>query len=225
MKKFFVTVFAAISCCTLSGCGLGTTGATVAQPTEATTGQDILGSVLGNALSGVTGNTGSLIGNIVSTFAGGITTNKSTIVGKWTYVQPCIQFESENLLAKAGGSLVATRAEAKLADLYNKIGIKPGALTFVFNNDNTCQYAVGSRVMQGKYVFDSATKTMTITTQTGMQIKAFVSVTGNNMGLTFDVSKLLQLVSGISAKSSSLGSLTSIIGNFSGMKAGFTFSK
>jgi hypothetical protein len=45
------------------------------------------------------------------------------------------------------------------------------------------------------------------------------------MGLTFDASKLLTLISSASTVSSSLSSISSIASNYSGMKLGFEFSK
>ena len=165
------------------------------------------------------------IGNIISVFAGGIMTNQQTLLGSWTYTKPCVQFESENLLAKAGGAVAAAKVEDKLATLFQMGGIKPGNMTFTFQNDNTLQYTIGGRTATGKYVFDAKTRTITITTQAGMNIKAYVSVSLNSLGLTFEASKLLTLVNGTMANMSSLSTLSTVAGSFSGMKVGFQFSK
>lgn len=229
MKKSFFLV-PAIACCLLASCGLGTGGNVTAQNNVPTTPQTTTSNgagVLGGLLSGVTGNNGgsSVIGNIISTFASGLLTNQATLVGTWNYSKPCVQFESENLLAKAGGSVVANKVEGQLESLYKMAGIKPGACTFVFNSDNTCLYTINGKTMRATYTFDSQRKTITITTALGLKVTAYVSVAIGQLGLTFDASKLLTLVTAASGKISALNTLTSLASNFNGMKIGFEFSK
>lgn len=210
----------------LVACGPGTTGVSYnpqarnqqTNSNATTSGSDMLGAAV-NKMAG--GN--SILSDIISTFGAGLTTNKSTIVGTWKYTKPCVQFESESLLAKAGGSMAASKVEEKLEAIYQIAGIKPGACTFVFNNDNTMQYTMGGRTSQGKYSFDSKSKTITITTNGGMQVVAYVSVAGSNMGLTFDATKLLSLAGSASTMMNS--SVSAILGNYKGMKIGFEFSK
>ena len=147
MKKTFISLAAALSCAVLTSCGgLGTMGAA----NGSSLGSDLLTSLATSALTGNTGAnaTGSLLGNIISTFASGISTNQNTIIGTWSYTQPCVQFESESLLAKAGGTLVANKVETTLATYYQKVGIKPGAFQMAFGQDGTLQYAIGSRPEQ-----------------------------------------------------------------------------
>lgn len=227
MKKSILSTATIIGCAMLTSCGLGTAGIaynpqanSVSKPTASTqtTGADMLGTVLNQAASG-----SSILSNIISTFAPGITTNKNTIVGTWNYSKPCVQFESESFLAQAGGSVAATKTEEKLASIYQFAGIKPGACTFVFGTDDTVQYTIGGNTHTGKYSFDTANKTVTITTQAGLQVTSFVSIAGNNMGLTFDVSKLLALAG--SASTMLNGTLATVIGNYKGMKLGFEFTK
>lgn len=215
MKKTFLSLAVALTgCFALSGCGtLGTPGA----------GQ---GATIGGNQSIMNGsNTMSVIGNLISTFAGGILTNQSSIVGTWTYSKPCVQFESQNLLTQAGGSVAASNMEGRLNGIYSALGIKPGSTKFTFNKNGNMSYTIGGRTMTGTYTFNSANKTITITTKTGMQITAYVSVAINQLGLTFDTTKLLQLVGGASSLSSSLSTISSLASSFNGMKMGFTFTK
>ncbi|MCQ2220350.1 MAG: DUF4923 family protein [Prevotella sp.] len=213
MKKFYSLIVAAVVCVSLSSCGgaLGTLGTT---------------SPYNSAFSGDnTSNTSGLIGNLISTFAGGILTNQATLVGTWNYAKPCVQFESQNLLAQAGGTMAATTIENKLATYYQKIGLTPGKAQFVFGQNGQLQYTIGGRTMTGKYAFDANKRTVTITTQAGMNVTAYVSISLNQMALTFDASKMLSLVNSASAAASTLSNLTALTGSFSGMKLGFTFSK
>ncbi|MCF0245054.1 MAG: DUF4923 family protein, partial [Bacteroidaceae bacterium] len=56
---------------------------------------------------------------------------------------------------------------------------------------------------------------------------SYISVSGNQMTMTFDASKILSLIQGVGASSSNstISSISSIINSYSGMKAGFTFTK
>lgn len=220
MKKIIISLAAIIGCAMLNSCGLGATGASQPAQTQ-TSSSPTGGDILSSAVNQVAGN--SAIGNIISIFAPGITTSKSTIVGTWKYTKPCVQFDSENLLAKAGGSVAATKVESKLESIYQIAGIKPGACTFTFNNDNTMQYVIGGKTLKGTYSFNSSNKTITIKTQAGAQITAYVSVSGSKMGLTFDSSKLLTIAGGAASLMNS--SISAIIGSYNGMKLGFEFNK
>lgn len=210
MKKAIIALSTVIACCTLSSCGMpGMAGA----QTPAQTG------------TANTEGTSGAIGNIISIFTGGIMTNQSALIGKWAYSKPAVQFESSSLLAKAGGAVAAAKVESQLDGYYRKVGITPGNMVFNFANDNTVQYNIGSRSMTGKYQFDANNKTVTITTQSGATVKAYVSISVGQMALTFDASKLLTLVNSAAAASSQLSGISSIASSFSGMKVGFTFAK
>lgn len=225
MRKVFLSIAAIIGCGLLTSCGMGTTGTTTNTPQQ--TNQPTGGEILGAVANKVLGNAGqgSVLGEIISTFGGGILTSQSSLIGTWNYSQPCVQFESESLLAKAGGSIISQKVEAKLNEYYQKVGIKQGACKFVFAKDNTLQYTIGSKTLKGKYSFDSTKKIVTITTQSGANVSAYVSITGNNMGLTFDASKLLTLLNSAASATSQLSGLSSVASNYTGMKLGFEFTR
>ena len=87
------------------------------------------------------------------------------------------------------------------------------------------KYTFGGRTYQGTYKFDSKKRQVSITSALGTTVTAYVSITGNHMGLTFDASKLLTLLQSASAASSHLGTISAISSSYSGMKAGFQFKK
>lgn len=66
-------------------------------------------------------------------------TGKSTasMEGTWVYTGSAIEFESDNLLQKAGGSVAANAAENKLNEQLAKVGITAGQMSFTFNADST----------------------------------------------------------------------------------------
>lgn len=211
MKKTFISC-AILGCALLSSCGFGTTapmGSQASQPTAAN--PDVLGNILGD---------------IIGTVTGGML-SQTSIQGTWTYTAPCVQFESENLLAKAGGAVIASKVESNLNNYYQKVGIKPGACKFVFGADNKLNMVIGSKTYAGTYTFDQKSKTITMTGQFGNNLTAYVSQNGSLLGLTFDASKLLTLLTAYTANSAStqLSTIGTIAQNYSGMKVGFKFAK
>ena len=104
MKKVTYSIAVALCCGLLTSCGFGTTGTATTDNSSSSVGAgDILGAILTNSAGGSTttaSNTGNVLSDIISVFAGDILTNKNTLVGTWNYQKPCVQFESENLLAK-----------------------------------------------------------------------------------------------------------------------------
>lgn len=188
------------------------------------TKKEVVGSVLNSVVSNTSGNN-SLLTNLIAAVAGDVTTTATSIVGTWKYNTPSVQFESENYLTQAGGATIAEKMENKLGSLYKLVGIRPGTLTFNFDNQGNVTYSVGSLSRTGTYTFDSATKTLTITTQAGASIKSYVTVSGNQMYLTFDGNKLFTLMKTLGSRFNALSSITTIANSYSGMKVGFCFNK
>ena len=75
----------------------------------------------------------------ISKVVNAITGNTASIdmTGTWSYQGSAVEFESDNLLMKAGGAAAATMAESKLNEQLSKIGIKEGQMSFTFNADST----------------------------------------------------------------------------------------
>ena len=110
-----------------------------------TSGSDALGAVLNGAVTSTTSNTkgsnvGNVLGNIISSVTGSATTTQANLVGTWSYNEPAVQFESKNLLTKAGGAAAATKVENKLASFYNMMGIRTGRVSFTFDKDGGVVY-------------------------------------------------------------------------------------
>ena len=66
----------------------------------------------------------------ISKVVNAITGTPETIdmTGTWTYSGSAVEFESDNLLMKAGGAAAATMAENKLNEQLSKVGIKEGQI-------------------------------------------------------------------------------------------------
>ncbi|MDO4497831.1 MAG: DUF4923 family protein [Bacteroidales bacterium] len=229
MKKIFIAtamIMAMMSAQTLSAQTQGTE-----QKTET---KSILGNLLNGALSGATEAvnnssigqaTNGLLGNLISSVTGSVTTTEATIQGNWSYSRPSVQFESENLLKNAGGTAIATKAEDKIASIYKLVGIKEGTLTFNFEKDGKLTYSMGRITRNGTWTFNDEDKSVTITTARGASYKAYATVSGNQMALTFDANKLYELMQTIGSKFKSLKSITTLMSQYSGAKVGFTLEK
>jgi hypothetical protein len=203
----------------------------VATVWQATPAKAQWSSILNSVVSAATENsstsseTSSLLSNLIASVTGSVTTTQENLIGTWSYTTPAVQFESENALTQAGGTAIASKVETKLEKYYKLVGIKAGKLKFVFDKDGNVTYSVGSNSRQGTYTFDSTNKMVNITTSTGYTVAAYVTISGSDMTLTFDASKMLTLFQTLSSKMSALSTVSTIASMYNGMKIGFDFKK
>ena len=152
-------------------------------------------------------------------------TGKSTasMEGTWIYTGSAIEFESDNLLQKAGGSVAAGAAESKLA----KVGIKEGQMSFTFNADSTFTAKVGAKSIKGTYSYDTSTQHANLKFMKLIPLSAKVNCTSANMDLLFNSDKLLKLITLISSKSNNttLKTIGSLANSYDGMMLGFALKK
>ena len=149
------------------------------------------------------------------------------MTGTWTYSGSAIEFESDNLLQKAGGAAAAAVAEKKLDEQLAKVGIKDGQVSFTFNADSTFTSTVGKRTMTGTYSYDATDKVVHLRYFRLLNMNAKVNCTSTNMDLLFNSDKLLKLIAFISSKSSSttLKTISSLADSYDGMMLGFALKK
>lgn len=149
------------------------------------------------------------------------------MTGTWTYSGSAIEFESDNLLQKAGGAAAAAVAEKKLDEQLAKVGIKDGQVSFTFNADSTFTSTVGKRTMTGTYSYDATDKVVHLIYFKLLNMNAKVNCTSTNMDLLFNSDKLLKLIAFISSKSSSttLKTISSLADSYDGMMLGFALKK
>lgn len=220
MKKNIFSAVILAATLSIAACGpMGTTTGTASTPATNTAGTDLAtagASILGNLL-------GSLLSN---------TLTEQSFVGTWTYQAPQVRFESENLLAQAGGAVVASSIEQKLDGYLGKVGISKGVTTFTFKEDKTFLIATNGRnVASGTYTYDSSSKVLNLAGTLGlMNQNCIVGMDGTNLCLLYDADKLLTVMNTVGAAlgktNSTLSSITSIFGqNYNGMKVGFSLSK
>ena len=183
-------------------------------------------------MCGVSANAGaqdlkSKLSGVAKAVVGNKATTASSIIGTWTYSGPECQFESENLLAKAGGEMAAKEVEEKMIAVYNKVGMNN--IRYTFNEDGTYSYQMKKRTVTGSYVFDDAAKTITMTGKLGLKTVAYVTVTGNDMSMVFKADKLMSILKTITGAASKVNSTAATINSvaeaYDGLMLGFELKK
>lgn len=169
----------------------------------------------------------SILSGVAKAVIGDKATTANSIIGTWTYVQPKCQFESENMLAKAGGAVAAKEVEEKMQAVFEKIGMN--GCQYTFNDDGTYSYTIKKRTIKGTYTFDNTEKTVTMKGKLGIKTVAHITVTGNSMSMVFNADKLmsvLKTITGATAKINSTAStINSVAGAYDGMMLGFELKK
>lgn len=212
-KKKIIMVAAATTL--LTACGtLGQTGSA-----GSTTGS-VLGSVLTDVLQGGT------ISNVITSVIGAQKVSAADLVGSWSYSGPGCAFTSEQLLAKAGGEVVAAQVKSKALPYYQKIGISSQNTTITFNQDGTYSASFRGTPMSGKWVYDESASKVTLQGLL-LNINCYAKRNANGIGLLFEAKKLLTLLQTAAAMSgnSSIQTVGEISKSYDGMRLGFDFSK
>lgn len=169
----------------------------------------------------------SVLSGVVKNVVGDKTTTASSIIGTWTYAGPECQFESDNLLAKAGGEVAAKEVEEKIQKVYEKVGMD--GCQYTFNEDGSYSCTVKGKTSSGTYTFDSDAKTVTMKSKLGIKTMAYVTVTGDSMSLVFKADKLMSVLKTITSAASSVNStastISSIADSYDGLRLGFELKK
>ena len=220
----------------------GTTGATSSATSATTTANNAaatntgstIANVLGGLLGAATGNTsgstssaGSIISGLLNNVIGSGTFSKADLCAHtWKYSKPGCAFTSENLLAKAGGEIAASKVEEKLSTYYNKFGFNSSNTQFTFTTDGNFSAQIDGKPWQGTYTFDEKTHAIHLK---GLLLSAsgYATKTTNGISLLFDQKKLLNLIKMLSTfkGSSTLSAVGSIANSYDGLRVGFEMTK
>ena len=203
---------------------------TSATVNSAATVAGVLGAILGGSNAGngsnSSSNAGSIINGILNNVIGSGTFKQADLCHTWKYSKPGCAFTSENLLAKAGGEIAASKVENKLEGYYKKFGFSSSNTYFTFNTDGTFSAKIDGKSWNGSYTFDEKTHAIQLK---GLLLSAsgYATKTTNGISLLFDHKKLLNLIKALSAfkGSSTLSAVGSIANNYDGMRVGFEMTK
>lgn len=211
MKKMMMAAVAALM---LQSCGMTNPGVNGGSQMGGTTTNNSGSSIGSNALGG-----------LLDLVVGSVKLSQADIIGTWSYVEPACAFTSENLLAKAGGSVAAKTVNEKLLPVYKSLHISSGNTQLTFNENGQFTGKIGGFPMSGTYTFDATNglvKMKSLTTFT-----AHLTRSTHGMNFTFESKKILTLLQTVSALSgnTSLSTIGDISKQFSGVRLGFAMKK
>lgn len=211
MKKMMMAAVAALM---LQGCGMTNPGVNGGSQMGGTTTNNSGSSIGSNALGG-----------LLDLVVGSVKLSQTDIIGTWSYVEPACAFTSENLLAKAGGSVAAKTVNEKLLPVYKSLHISSGNTQLTFNENGQFTGKIGGFPMSGTYTFDAANglvKMKSLTTFT-----AHLTRSTQGMNFTFESKKILTLLQTVSALSgnTTLSTIGDISKQFNGVRLGFAMKK
>ena len=154
----------------------------------------------------------------------------NALYNTWSYNQPGIKLSSStNALSDITASAATSTLQAKMATYYEKVGIKAGACSFVFNQDGTFTSTFGQKSSGGTFTFNAETNQITLKYDNGLlalgAINAYAYINGSNLQLLFPMDKLLTLLTSLGSASNQLSTITSLLDNYDSVKIGFEFSK
>ncbi len=154
---------------------------------------------------------------------------EKALVGTWNYTQPGVRFEGEDLLAGATGTALESTVAKRLETAYRYAGICAGSCVFTFNEDETFCATVGKHQLSGTYAFDASTHLVTLRFAKGKinlgTVEGHAYLDGRALQLVFPVTKLVNMVSTLGSKISSLSTVTALLEKYKDVYIGFAFQK
>ena len=183
-----------------------------------------LGSIV-EKISGGDSTIGNVLGNIVATDK----VELSQLVGTWNYSSPAVGFQSDDILKKVGGSAASAKLENDLKTYYSKVGFDKVQLTVA--EDATFAMKTKYATLKGEiekgedgiFVFNfKAFGKIKLGS-----LKAYTTLSGSTLSLTFDIKKLVELAKKVSKYTnvSTIQSLISLVDSYEGITAGFKLKK
>lgn len=190
----------------------------------------VLGGLLGGGTTTGSSSTGSsIINGILNNVIGSATFSQADLCAHtWKYSKPGCAFTSENLLAKAGGEIAASKIEEDLSKYYSKFGFSKSNTYFTFKTDGTFAAKIDGKSWNGTYTFDEKTHAIQLK---GLLLSAsgFATRTTNGISLLFEQKKLLTLIKTLSklnlTGSTTMSAVSSIVDNYDGVHIGFEMTK
>lgn len=179
--------------------------------------ENILKSVAGEAAANVVGN-----------LLGISKVSEKSLVGTWSYNQPCVAFESENVLTTVGSSMVSTKVEKTMQNGLTKVGFTSGKVVMTLKEDKTGIIKYNGKAVDVNWAVDGTNLKLTFPLlNKGVSMNAKLS--GSELQVAMKSDKLLTLLNAITEKAgtvnSSLGTLNTLTKNVNGMYMGLKFTK
>lgn len=169
---------------------------------------------------------GGTVGNIFTSVIGLDKVSEKGLIGTWKYNGPGVAFTSENLLAKAGGEVAATKIEQELTPYFQQAGISAQNTSVVFNEDKTFRATIAGKSFSGTWSFDEAQAKVTLQGLL-LSVNCYAKREYGGIALLFESKRLLQVLQVLATLSGNqtaqkVGDLSK---NYDGIRLGFDMKK
>lgn len=194
--------------------------------------KDLLNSLGGKSSDDGNSSSGGVLdalGGIVSNVTANNKFSVDDLVGTWNYTAPAVSFESDNALKKVGGAAAATAVEAKLEPYYTKLGLTATVLEVA--TDHTFVLKLGKIQLKGSVEKDEENNLVFSFSAFGKislgKMKAHATKSGSTLNLTFDATKLVQILTKVSSAVNvqTLTTLSQLLSSYEGIYMGFKLRK
>lgn len=169
---------------------------------------------------------------VVTAITGGSSVTSANLVGTWSYTNPAVELDGDNVLTNVAGTVVTSQVETKLSTVCSSVGISAGVCSITFSSDNSFSFAVKGKSLSGTYTTDGDAGTVALKFSVAGAVNlgtvtANVTLSGSSLSLLFNADTLLAFVSKLSSSSSntSLQLISTIANEYDGILMGFEFSK
>lgn len=152
------------------------------------------------------------------------------LAGTWNYTGPGVKFEGEDMAANLGAAALESTLTEKLEKAYALAGIQSGSGTFTFEKaDSTFTAVLGNHNLSGTYDYNAETHVVTLHFAKGKlnlgSVEGHAYISGSDLQLVFPVTRLVNLVTQLGSKISSLATVTALLQKYENVYLGFAFSK
>lgn len=174
-------------------------------------------------------STSSTIGGIISDLTGSSEFEINQLVGSWKYASPSVAFKSEDVMTNVGGAATSGLIESKLEPYYQTAGIS--ALNLTVDSNLKFTMTIKSATLSGT-IEKGENGTLIFNFNAFEKIKigkvtTYAEKSGNNLSLTFDVSKLISVAEKISsiANNETFKNAVTLLKKYDGIYIGFNVTK
>lgn len=169
---------------------------------------------------------GGTVGNIFTSVIGLDKVSEKGLIGTWRYDSPGVAFTSENLLAKAGGEVAATKVEQELAPYFQQVGISSQNTGVIFNEDKTFRATIAGKSWSGTWTFDEASAKVTLQGLL-LSVNCYAKREYGGIALLFESKKLLTVLQALATLSgnSTAQKVGDLSKNYDGIRLGFDMKK
>ena len=150
--------------------------------------------------------------------------------GTWIFTGPGGKFDGEDLASELGGAALESSVVKQLTKAYALAGIKPGAGTFTFERDSDAFSAtLGRHNLTGTYEYEASTHVVTLHFAKGKinlgSVPGHAYISGTELVLVFPVTRLVEMMTTLGSKISSLSTAAALLSKYKDVYVGFAFSK